>query len=89
MENLSVPANWPKEAPAYYSPEGWEFEKTLAKQELLNKFKKHSLVERYRKAVEQSKSLLTINWFLFQATQTKDQRYHRVAKRLFEINKSN
>jgi hypothetical protein len=89
MDKLSIPQNWPKDAPAYHSPEGWVFEKELAKQALLKRFKRPTLAERSHKAVSKSKALLTINWFLFQAAQTNDMRYHLIAKRLFDINKTN
>jgi len=34
---LTPPANWPADAPPYYSKEGWEFEKAMALKRLKQK----------------------------------------------------
>lgn len=49
--NLTEPTNWPVNAPAYHSPEGWEFEKKLAydkiRQELTARKNKSNENKRY------------------------------------------
>lgn len=35
MGNKLNPLNWPKEAPEYLSPEGWEYEKKMAREAVL------------------------------------------------------
>jgi hypothetical protein len=82
------PNNWPKDAPNYHSPEGWEVEKRMAMESLRQQFKPVGinedeakvLIKTFRRELE-----LLQNKYYFSQLHTADIKHMPVCQGVFDL----
>lgn len=78
VTTLPTPAGWPKDAPPYNSPEGWEFEKQRARNKILYKIKEDAAMRMCNKSGQMEDTALAA------FDQAMYFRYHAITLRLLQ-----